>query len=245
MFFASAPAAPLPWNLAPDQWLALFVLCIVLIIEAWIDFTELRVPNRITYPMILMGWLYAIVRGLASAPASTVPVPMELWPFGLEFSLSQPWAEAAYLFWCSVKLTFLGFGLLIPLYAIGGMGAGDVKMQMGFGAWVATIFGYPLGWNIVLFGFCFAAVIGGVISAIMVWWQGSLLKNKENVREIVGDWFGSKNVKEVAEKAAARKPRLQLLPYGVPLCIGFIGYLALDYFGFWADLWNWSGRMWS
>ena len=32
-------------------------------------------------------------------------------------------------------------------------------------------------------------------------------------------------VAETAEKAAKRKPRMHLLPYGIPLCLGFISYL--------------------
>ena len=29
----------------------------------------------------------------------------------------------------------------------------------------------------------------------------------------------------MADKAKERKPRMHLLPYGIPLCIGFVGYL--------------------
>ena len=32
--------------------------------------------------------------------------------------------------------TIVGLALLLPLYAIGGMGAGDVKLLAGVGAWV-------------------------------------------------------------------------------------------------------------
>ena len=45
------------------------------------------------------------------------------------------------------------------------------------------------------------------------------------VREILGDLTTSANVGEVAEKANRRRPRWHRLPYGVPLCIGFVGYL--------------------
>jgi hypothetical protein len=33
----------------------------------------------------------------------------------------------------------------------------------------------------------------------------------------------------VADKAAQRKPRMHLLPYGIPLCLGFIGYLVYQH----------------
>jgi hypothetical protein len=48
----------------------------------------------------------------------------------------------------------------------------------------------------------------------------------QNTREILGDLIKSKgNIGDVADKAGKRKPRLHLLPYGIPLCIGFVGYL--------------------
>ena len=46
-----------------------------------------------------------------------------------------------------------------------------------------------------------------------------------NVDAILGDFGASKNVGEIHERANKRRPRWHRLPYGVPLCIGFIGYL--------------------
>jgi myo-inositol 2-dehydrogenase/D-chiro-inositol 1-dehydrogenase len=42
--------------------------------------------------------------------------------------------------------------------------------------------------------------------------------------QILGDLSGS--VGDASEKAAVRKPRMHLLPYGIPLCLGFISYLV-------------------
>ena len=56
--------------------------------------------------------------------------------------------------------TGVGLALLLPAYAIGGMGAGDVKLLAGVGAWV---------WGTVTFyAFCVSAVVGGVIALAMV-----------------------------------------------------------------------------
>lgn len=177
------------------------LLCAALIVAAVIDFWKLKVPNWLTFPLIVSGWIY-----------------------GLAYSFYT--GDFSYL-GASFVLTLFGLALLLPVYAIGGMGAGDVKMQMGFGAWVGGIFGLNQGFWIVLMGFCIAAVIGGVIALGMIWWRGDFRQNRKNVAEIVGDWFGAKSVYHVAEKAHARKPRMHLLPYGVPLCIGFVGYLLL------------------
>ena len=77
---------------------------------AVIDGLKLKVPNWLTFPMIISGWIY-------SATLS----PWAGWD-GLLYSL---WGTA------------VGMALLLPAYAIGGMGAGDVKLLAGVGAWVA------------------------------------------------------------------------------------------------------------
>jgi hypothetical protein len=63
----------------------------------------------------------------------------------------------------------------------------------------------------------------------MILLRGQLRRNVQNTREIVGDWFTASSLGTVAGKAAERKPRLHLLPYGIPLCIGFVGYLFFLY----------------
>jgi prepilin peptidase CpaA len=179
--------------------LPVWILCAALITAAAIDFWKLKVPNWLTFPLIVSGWLLGLGNSIGSGE----------WAFlGASFAL-----------------TLVGLALLLPLYAIGGMGAGDVKMQMGFGSWVGAIYGLYAGFWIVVYAFAIAAVVGGAMALIMIWWRGDFRQNRKNVAEIVGDWFTSKSVYQVAEKAQARKPRMHLLPYGVPLCIGFVGYL--------------------
>jgi prepilin peptidase CpaA len=111
------------------------------------------------------------------------------------------------------------------VYAIGGMGAGDVKMQMGFGSWVGAFFGLGAGLWVIFYAFCLATIIGGGLALCMIVWRGQFRRNAENTKAIVGDLFKASGIGEVADKAAQRKPRMHLLPYGIPLCIGFITYL--------------------
>lgn len=190
---------------APENW-PIGLVCVVLITAAVIDFWKLKVPNWLTFPMILTGWVYGFIA---------------FWVSG-----ESVWDGLSGL-WAALVLTFFGLALLLPVYAIGGMGAGDVKMQMGFGSWVGAIYGLSEGFWIVLYGFFLAALVGGVIAFVMMWVRGDFRRNRQNVKEIVGDWVKSASVEEVAAKAAQRKPRMHLLPYGVPLCIGFIGYLVI------------------
>ena len=43
--------------------------------------------------------------------------------------------------WAALFGTLIGWVLLFPALFIGGMGQGDVKMQMGFGSWIGATFG--------------------------------------------------------------------------------------------------------
>lgn len=180
----------------------LWFVCLAMVVAAVIDGWKLKVPNWLTFPLILSGWLLGLLHN-----------------FGLLEATGQGGIGAA------LAGTALGFALLLPVYAIGGMGAGDVKMQMGFGSWVGAIFGLADGLSIIFWAFAVAVIIGGIIAAAMIVVRGQYRRNITNTREIVGDLFGAKNIGEVADRAAQRKPRLHLLPYGIPLCLGFVGYL--------------------
>src|SRR5438093_4566046 len=100
-----------------ENW-PILVICSGMIAAAVIDWWKFKVPNKLTFPLIISGWIL----GLANN-------------FGLEAGAGGIGAALAG--------TALGCGLLIPIYAIGGMGAGDVKMTMGFGAWIGAFFGIP------------------------------------------------------------------------------------------------------
>jgi prepilin peptidase CpaA len=192
----------LTWN----NWPLIFV-GVAMIVAAVIDGWKLKVPNWLTFPLVLSGWLLGVLHDCGLLTGSG------------QGGIGQGGLGAA------LAGTALGFALLAPLYAIGGMGAGDVKMQMGFGSWVGAFYGLWTGLAVVFYAFCAAAIIGGVLALVMILVRGQYQTNLANAREIVGDWVGAKSVGEVAEKAAKRKRRLTLLPYGIPLCLGFIGYL--------------------
>jgi prepilin peptidase CpaA len=183
-------------------------ICVAMIVAAVIDGWKLKVPNWLTFPLVLSGWFLGLLHN-----------------FGLLESTGSGGIGA------SLAATALGFVLLWPVYAIGGMGAGDVKMQMGFGAWIGTFYGlggtetHPGAMWIVFWAFCLAVVIGGFLAMCMIVVRGQFRRNLLNTRDIVGDLFTSKGVGDVADKATKRKPRMHLLPYGIPLCLGFITYL--------------------
>lgn len=162
------------------------VVTLILIVAAWIDGRDLKVPNWITYPMVLAGLLYSV------------------WAGGL------PGLGSGLLGIVAGLLT------LLPLYAVGGMGAGDVKLMAGIGAW--------MGWEVTLASFCVTAIVGAVMSVCMVLWRKATAHHTSNFFMILGEWAHVRNPVELSEIAAARKPQMLLLPYGIPICVGTVGY---------------------
>lgn len=169
------------------------LVCVLMVVGAVIDAWKLKVPNWLTFAMILSGWLYWATQG---------------------------WA----LLGTSLAGTVAAGALLILPYAIGGMGAGDVKLYAGFGGWMVPIEWF--GFEQLFWAFAVSVLVGAGLAIFLILWKGTALVNLENAKDIVGDWKTSKSIGEVADKAKQRKPSLMLLPYGVPLTIGSLAYLA-------------------
>jgi prepilin peptidase CpaA len=94
-----------------ENWVY-WAVSIFAIVAAYIDGKELRVPNKLTFPMIIAGWIWSsIYYGMEG----------DGWYLGLAWSLAG---------------TAVGIATLLPAYSVGGMGAGDVKMMAAIGAWV-------------------------------------------------------------------------------------------------------------
>ena len=110
----------------------------------------------------------------------------------------------------------VGLACLLPLYAVGGMGAGDVKLMAGIGAW--------LGVTVTFYAFCVTTVVGAVMAVLMVLYSRNISKHYSQLLLILSEWLSIKNPKELSRIAGQRKPSMLLLPYGIPICIGSIGY---------------------
>ncbi|RIK78180.1 MAG: prepilin peptidase [Planctomycetota bacterium] len=168
-----------------------WVVTVTLVVAAVIDGLQLKVPNWLTFPMIASGWIYSAA-----------------------FSPYAGW-EGLFL---SLIGTAVGLAVLLPPYAVGGMGAGDVKLMAGVGAWM---------WGTVtLYAFAVSALAGGLIAIGMVLWRGAWEKHKNQFWSIINEIITVKDPEKLAEIAAERKPRMFLLPYGIPIAIGSIAYFA-------------------
>jgi prepilin peptidase CpaA len=178
------------------DYFAAWLVTVVLIVAAVIDGIQLKVPNWLTFPFVISGWIYSVVHYVV---------------------MGEPWYEG---FGYSLLGTAIGLGLLLIPYAIGGMGAGDVKLLAGVGAW--------LGWKVTFYGFAISTVVGAVMAVVMVLYRRDAKKHCANFLMIFTEWMEIRNPKKLSEIAAERKSRMLLLPYGIPICIGCIGYFMFQ-----------------
>ena len=164
----------------------IWLLSVILIVAAVIDGRILKVPNWLTFPLVFAGWMAGAYCGGFS---------------GLVWSLAG---------------TLVGLGLLLPAYSIGGMGAGDVKLMAGIGAWI--------GATATFYAFCVSAIIGGVIAVAMVLYRRRWHHHVLQFFEIVDEILLIRNPDTLSAIAAQRKSTMMLLPYGIPIALGTIAY---------------------
>jgi prepilin peptidase CpaA len=104
------------------------------------------------------------------------------------------------------------------MYAIGGMGAGDVKLLAGVGAWI-------YGTHTV-YAFAVSAVVGALLAIGMVLVRRAWKKHLAQFLVIFNEIMVIRNPEKLATIAAQRKPTMLLLPYGIPIAIGTIAYFV-------------------
>ena len=160
----------------------------LLVEAAIIDGMKLKVPNWLTFHLAAGGLAYAT------------------------------WVGGGHGLLWSLGGLALGLALLMPLHMIGGMGAGDVKLLAGVGAW--------MGPSIVLGSFLVTAVVGGLMAVAMVVRSGEFVKHFAMFQTIGQEILTVRRPDRLARLAADRKPTMMLLPYGILIAVGLIGYFA-------------------
>lgn len=171
---------------APQE--VVWIVSAILVEAAVIDGLKLRVPNWLTFHLVIAGLIFAA------------------WSHG-----------GAGFLWALAGMA-VGLATLLPLYSIGGMGAGDVKLMAGVGAWMGPM--------VTLWAFATSAVVGGLMALAMVAWSGQYVHHWVQLQAIGNEILTVRNPEKLAATAAARKPTMKLLPYGIPLAVGSIAYFA-------------------
>ncbi len=98
------------------------------------------------------------------------------------------------------------------------MGAGDVKLMAGVGAWIGP-------W-LTVWAFVSSAMAGAVMAAGMIVYSGELYRHLAMIHTIGLEVLTIRNPAVLSERAAKRKPTMMLLPYGIPIAVGTIAFFA-------------------
>jgi prepilin peptidase CpaA len=114
----------------------------------------------------------------------------------------------------------LAFVVYLFLYAIRAMGAGDVKLMAAVGSIV--------GWQNWFGIFLITAMIGGLMSIILVVSRGRLQKTLFNVGFILSEMKSGRPAYLKNEELDVRSKKALGLPHGAVIAVGCIFFLALS-----------------
>jgi len=178
-------------------WLALAPMGMLLFASVWTDVKECRIPNQFVFSGLALGVFFNTVL-----------------PDGLGFASSLPGGVGL---WGALAGAAIGLGVMLPLYLLRAMGAGDVKLMAMVGAF--------LGSEDVIGAVLCSFIAGGVLSLGYAWKIGVLRRTLQNIKLIVYSSAvkiagGSSPVLDAAPETAGK------FPYAVAIAVGTLGYLA-------------------
>jgi prepilin peptidase CpaA len=174
----------------------IFVVLIAVGITAVTDVWKFKVYNALTLPLLCSGLLYHAYTG----------------------------GSAAWL--GSILGALFGFGMLLGLYVLGGIGGGDVKLMAGVGAWL----GMPLTVNVffassLATGFYALFLIVAHHRTAETWLNLKLLWYRISA---FGRYLGAENRVETIACRTDRATRL--VPFGAMVAIGLLAAIAWSRF---------------
>jgi prepilin peptidase CpaA len=164
------------------------LLVLLLLLAAWTDWREFRIPNWLTLSGLGIGLAY----NASAAPAAIGVLP-------------------------ALGGAAVGLAILLPLWMLRAMGAGDVKLMAAVGAFL----GYPDILPAALFSF----VAGGAAALGIALWRQVLGRAALNV----GDMLRATAVAVSGgpRVAALAMPSVGRLPFGLCVCAGTFAWIAL------------------
>ncbi|MGF6272551.1 prepilin peptidase CpaA [Massilia sp. UYP11] len=175
--------------------LPLMLLLALLGAAVWHDVRARRIPNAVMFPGMLAA--FALHALLPAGPGLFGP---QVGGLGLLQSLGG-WG--------------LGLALLLPMYALRLMGAGDVKLLAMVGAFVGA--GQTLTVGLV------TLLAGGLLAAAFAAWKGSLRRLAGNAWQMVMRAVFSALAGRTAAPPAPPEAASGRLPYAVAIAAAAIG----------------------
>ncbi|MED5616228.1 A24 family peptidase [Janthinobacterium sp. P210005] len=167
------------------------VLWGLLAAAVWHDMRRRRIPNRLVFSGALLGVLLNSV----------------VWP---GVTPAGPWLALGGL--------AVGLGLLLPMYAMKALGAGDVKLMAMVGAF--------LGPRPAVFAVLCSLLAGGVLALAVALCQGTLRQAMSNARQLLLQGWLRAAAGEVPRVDAPAVPGGKL-PYAIAIAAGTAIWLAL------------------
>ena len=165
------------------------VLLAALLLSA--SLTDLR-SHRIPNGLVLVGILLAVAVHASALALGTLPM-------------------AGPAVWAPLAGLATGFAVLLPLYVMGAMGAGDVKLMSMVGAF--------MGPQPVMIATLYTFLAGGLLSLAVMLSRGVAVQTLANLRFLLVDWF-----LQASSGQGARLSPLQTtaarLPYAVAIALG-------------------------
>jgi prepilin peptidase CpaA len=177
------------------------VLVLLLLAAAAIDLRSMRIPN----------WLTMSGAALGLVLAAAVP-----WQ-----ALGPVWAVDGVL-WSLAGLA-VALLVLLPFYAFGLMGAGDVKLM----AMVGSFLGFPQVLPAILAAF----IAGGAVAIVFALRHRALWRAFSNVGAMTQSmaFAALAGFRPVAGGTA--RPSIGKMPYGVSICAGTLAWLVIRHMG--------------
>ena len=186
-------------NMTPNLMglLALVLLAVLLLMVAQQDIRSHRIPNKLVLIGVVLG---VALNGLLP----------EGWGFNSVIPGGLGWLGA-------LKGLGVGMAVLLPIYWLRAMGAGDVKLMAMVGAF--------LGPNDVLGAVLATFIAGGVMALVVVLRSRQLVNLLQNIKLIL---LGG-----LVKMSAGQLPLMNdlpvsvgKLPYAVAITVGTLGYLV-------------------
>jgi prepilin peptidase CpaA len=169
------------------------IVLLASMIAAVMDVWKFKVYNALTVPLLLTGLAYHVVADGMQ---------------GLQESLTG---------------VLFGFAVLIVIYAMGGMGAGDVKLMAAVGAW--------LGMPLTFYVFVVSALASGAYAVMLILFSGSLRETWIDLQVVLfrivafGNYLGAEGRLEAETKRPDRHHRL--VPFGAMVAVGLVSIIFL------------------